>query len=908
MEAFSDTLDTEALKAIEAQMVQLNETQAPLVQPPVIIRRKQFRRSKTLNFSSSFTSDGGDIIEESPTSLERMSSLRDKRDKIQKNVSIKGPSSDLSSPRSSSLKRIKSDGGIKRSKRYILESIDSTGARDMNADQTRNINVSKGSGIGNDTARQILDVSEFSILGRANVSVSGEPPPIATNHLKRQRSDDLVAAALALSRHDSVTPPMISRETSLLNLPILNSQDLNIMIDSNLLMESTKVTLEIDDEINGNNEQELKKPNITYDLDSITFTGQDTLELLLNEEERRRCRREVGASYQNIPLIPNLTALNCKSDLYSDSLKCSQSLSQAPRSLILDETLNLKLMSSWNLPPSIEREYEKKGIVTMFDWQVKCLNNPKVLMENKNLVYSAPTSAGKTLVSEILMIKNVLERQKKAMLVLPFVSVVREKTAYLQDVLNSSGIRVDGFFGGYSPPGGFSNTQVAVCTIEKANSIVNKLLEEQKLDILGIIVVDEVHLIGDPNRGYILELLLAKILYMTKKYSHIQIQVVAMSATLPKLELLCTWMEAEMYVTDYRPVALNEMVKINSNIYNNSMELIRTLKEEEAIASDQENVAQLCLETIAEQCSVIVFGPTKERCEKLALSIAETIRALLKGGQHPLSEALRHAIQRDKLEEVKSQMKLNCPTGLDEVLGRTVTYGCAFHHASLTTEERDIIETSFKSGALKLIVATSTLSSGVNLPARRVIIRTPLFGGKIMNALVYKQMIGRAGRTGRDTIGESILICNDQNRKLGEELVAAQLLSPITSCLVRRNSETANIDYNDNNIKRALLEIIAAGVATTNEDLMLFVQSTLFFMEHSDLFADLNFNVSLLRHTADKAGALVRPSSESNILVECVKFLIEYEFVRIQIHEEEADSDKQMHFLATRLGLACLSR
>lgn len=231
-----------------------------------------------------------------------------------------------------------------------------------------------------------------------------------------------------------------------------------------------------------------------------------------------------------------------------------------------------------------------------------------------------------------------------------------------QDLLRSSGIRVEGFFGGHTAPGGFENTDIAICTIERANAIVNRLLEQKNIDAIGMLVVDEVHLISDSNRGYILELLLTKILFCSRKLNA-NIRIVAMSATLPNAELVQNWLNAEFYQTDYRPIELREMIKIGTQIYNNSMNPIRELSKDEfaMIENDPDHIAQLCIETIVKSAAVIIFCPSKDWCEKLALHVAQNIYKLGKS-QTPIGEQIRKEIDLPMIEEIKIHLK-NSPAG-----------------------------------------------------------------------------------------------------------------------------------------------------------------------------------------------------------------------------------------------------
>uniref|UniRef100_A0A8C5MDB7 DNA polymerase theta n=1 Tax=Leptobrachium leishanense TaxID=445787 RepID=A0A8C5MDB7_9ANUR len=558
-----------------------------------------------------------------------------------------------------------------------------------------------------------------------------------------------------------------------------------------------------------------------------------------------------------------------------------------------DNLTDKLLLASWGLPQAVLETYGRLGVSQMFEWQAECLMLGQVL-EGKNLVYSAPTSAGKTLVAELLILKRVLETRKKALFILPFVSVAKEKTYYLQNLFQEVGVKVGGYMGSSAPAGGFTSLDVAVCTIEKANGLVNRLIEEDRLELLGMMVVDELHMLGDSHRGYLLELLLTKVRYIAQKRASKStdaqraggwndVQIVGMSATLPNLSLLASWLEAELYCTDYRPVPLLEQVKIGKTIYDSSMSSGREFEPLILLKGDEDHIVSLCYETVHGGHSVLIFCPSKNWCEKLAETIAREFYNLYHRALHQPHDPSRIApvaLDKDGVQDVVDQLKRS-PAGLDAVLARTVPWGVAFHHAGLTFDERDIIEGAFRQGYVRVLAATSTLSSGVNLPARRVIIRSPVFNGRLLDILTYKQMAGRAGRKGVDTVGESILVCKGSERAKGASLLQGAL-KPIQSCLMRGAGHGIT-----GSMIRAILEIIVGGVADTPNDVQVYASCTLL--------------AASVKDDEESPG----DGAEGGAIESCVDWLLKNEFV--QTLEEEREGRKDEVYRPTKLGSATLS-
>ena len=98
-----------------------------------------------------------------------------------------------------------------------------------------------------------------------------------------------------------------------------------------------------------------------------------------------------------------------------------------------------------------------------------------------------------------------------------------------------------------------------------------------------------------------------------------------MSATLPNLNILSNWLNTSLYQTDFRPISLKEHLKFEEFIYDKNGHIVSKIQNDSRIENDIDNLAQLVLETIRQKLGVLVFCPTKARCETLAENIARVI-------------------------------------------------------------------------------------------------------------------------------------------------------------------------------------------------------------------------------------------------------------------------------------------
>lgn len=166
------------------------------------------------------------------------------------------------------------------------------------------------------------------------------------------------------------------------------------------------------------------------------------------------------------------------------------------------------------LPNEIPKYYEICGIRNVYDWQLECLTSTGVA-NGRNLLYCAPTGGGKSLVAELVLLMNVIVLKKKALFILPYVSLVVEKERQFKAMakyFNKTGsqpkMQVKSYYGDKSWHKHGLKENIIICTVDKANNLLATLADKNALKRLGCVVIDEIHMIGGSFNGYLLEILI----------------------------------------------------------------------------------------------------------------------------------------------------------------------------------------------------------------------------------------------------------------------------------------------------------------------------------------------------------------------------------------------------------------
>jgi len=445
--------------------------------------------------------------------------------------------------------------------------------------------------------------------------------------------------------------------------------------------------------------------------------------------------------------------------------------------------------------------WRAKGFKTLTEIQEKAFTNAS-LRSGKNILVIAPTSSGKTFVGEVLAVKAAREL-KRVLYLVPYKALAEEKFQDFTEVYGPLGISVvvsSGDRREFDDDIRRGNFGIGITIYEKLAQFL-----VQSPGVIGycqLLIVDEIQLIRTPDRGPLLEMLLTRIKRMPTRP-----QLIFLSATVGMLNNFDKWLGLEIISSMSRPIPLQEYVcDYKGNLLNWDFRENK-YNESKITLVNAANIDELLIKIslklpIGEQ--MLIFRAQVDETERTAQALAESLPSV------PLSQETIQSV-RD-LEESPAR----------DFLERNLYRGVAYHNAGLALEERRLIESLFRHGEIRVLMSTTTLAAGVNLPADKVVVADVKRWDPELRTLVpievseYKNCAGRAGRYGQRKSGESFLLARDRGE--AELLLNKYILGQLESL------ESAIPKEPD--FAKHVLGVIASGLASTEVEIVeLFIDS-----------------------------------------------------------------------------------
>ena len=417
-------------------------------------------------------------------------------------------------------------------------------------------------------------------------------------------------------------------------------------------------------------------------------------------------------------------------------------------------TMMMRSLEAYGIPAVLLESWEQDYGPELLPVQERAVQSG--VLAGASVLVSAPTSAGKTFIGEMAAARAALEGRRVVYLV-PTRALAEAKYREFSDRYGRLGLSVGIATGdrrGQERDIARGEFDIAVAVPEKLRIMM--LDYPAMSECLGAVVADELQVLGDAQRGPCLEMLLGDLIA-----GRPQLQVVGLSAVLGRAAEVAQWLGAEIIEDDRRPIELRKGV-LEGGVWhyrtvNSGEEACEQWPElADGPEAPAERLAQVAGWLAERDGSALVFVPDRRSTVGLAREIAAQ-------GKLPAADATGEALA--SLEQTRA---VQC-------LRELAAAGVAFHNADLQFDERAVIERGFAEGDLSVVVSTSTLAMGVNLPARNVVIDVrrwqagPHGGRPVLGAITraeFENMAGRAGRLGfEERFGRAVIIADSQLRR-----------------------------------------------------------------------------------------------------------------------------------------------
>ncbi len=441
----------------------------------------------------------------------------------------------------------------------------------------------------------------------------------------------------------------------------------------------------------------------------------------------------------------------------------------------------------------------------------------KGLFFQKSFLVCAPSGSGKTLIGEMCAINNVFQDLGKSVYLVPFKALASEKYAHFKKSYDKFGVKVELSIGDYDVDDSkLEKTDILITTYEKMDSILRNFHDKEWIFEISTVIVDEIQVVGDSSRGPRLESLIIRL----NEFLH-NPQVIGLSATIANPEFFNSWLtslgnKTTLIKSDVRPVPLHYKIELTQNKASTLKKIVKS--------------------TLEENGQLLIFLNKRKSTQQACMNLKDLVKRSLEEFELKICRNLEK-----RLEKIK---------GGNRDLKKTIKNGLAFHHAGLLPKERKLVEDQYRKKVLKVICCTTTLSAGVNTPARVVVVKNfkrfvrsgyniTNFSGFYENGDGFSyfkpfspndmfQMLGRAGRPGLDTVGYGIVLAENVEERFWVEDYYFKTFNDGQKPVPQYNDLLSGLNKIDT-LKEQVLLRIYEGNSITIEELKRFFEKTYFW-------------------------------------------------------------------------------